>query len=120
MLTCTNPSAGTSTASDICEMKKRPMRNGRNVSRFSASQSQSGSDKMLGTGGGAPTVSTISPQATARYRVGLIVSILNITNHANFDRDHYLNTYTSPSFGEPTSILPNSQRQSEFGLRFKF
>jgi hypothetical protein len=52
--------------------------------------------------------------------VELLFDIFNITNHANFDRDTYLNTYTSPNFGQPTSIVPNSQRQSEFGLRFKF
>jgi hypothetical protein len=50
----------------------------------------------------------------------LMFDVFNITNHANFDVDHYLNTYTSPNFGQPTSILQNSQRQSEFGLRFKF
>jgi len=52
--------------------------------------------------------------------VELMFDVFNITNHANFDRDHYYNTYTSATFGQPSSILPNSQRQSEFGLRFKF
>jgi hypothetical protein len=55
-----------------------------------------------------------------RKSVELMFDVFNITGHANFDRDHYLNTYTSPNFGAPTSIIPNSQRQSEFGLRFKF
>ena len=52
--------------------------------------------------------------------VELMFDVFNITNHANFDVDHYLNTFTSPNFGQPTAILINSQRQSEFGLRFKF
>jgi hypothetical protein len=56
----------------------------------------------------------------AARSVELMFDVFNITNHANFDRDQYLNTYTSPNFGSATSILPNSQRQSEFGLRFRF
>ena len=52
--------------------------------------------------------------------VELMFDVFNITNHANFDRDHYYNTYTSATFAQPSSILPNSQRQSEVGLRFKF
>jgi hypothetical protein len=52
--------------------------------------------------------------------VELLFDVFNITNHANFDVDQYLNTYTSPKFGQPTAINQNSQRQSEFGLRFKF
>jgi hypothetical protein len=32
----------------------------------------------------------------------------------------FINTYTSPSFGTATQIVPNSQRQAEFGVRFQF
>jgi hypothetical protein len=46
--------------------------------------------------------------------------VFNITDHVNFDRDFYVTTYSSPDFGTPTAILNNSQRQAQFGLRFRF
>jgi outer membrane receptor protein involved in Fe transport len=52
--------------------------------------------------------------------VELLFDVFNITNHANFDRDTYKNTFSSATFGQPTSIIANSQRQSEVGVRFKF
>ena len=52
--------------------------------------------------------------------VELMFDVFNITNHANFNRDDYFNKYGSANFGQPSDVLPNSQRQSEFGLRFKF
>lgn len=46
--------------------------------------------------------------------------VFNLTNHTNFNRDTYVNTFTSPNFGNPTSIIDNSQRQAELGARFRF
>jgi len=55
-----------------------------------------------------------------RRTIEALFEIFNITNHVNFDRDSYVTRYTSPSFGTPTEIVPNSQRQAQFGLRFTF
>ena len=52
--------------------------------------------------------------------IELMFDVFNITNHANFNRDDYFNKYGSANFGQPSDVLPNSQFQSEFGLRFKF
>ncbi len=49
-----------------------------------------------------------------------LFEVFNITNHANFDRDNYAFTYSSSNFGNPTNVLKNSQRQAEFGVRFRF
>jgi len=46
--------------------------------------------------------------------------VFNITNHTNFNRDSYTETYTSDSFGQPTEIINNSERQAQFGVRFRF
>ena len=46
--------------------------------------------------------------------------IFNITNYTNYDRDSYVTTFSSPNFGRPGAILNNSQRQAQFGARFKF
>lgn len=46
--------------------------------------------------------------------------VFNLTNHTNFDYDSYVTRFTSPNFGNPTEILPGSQRQAEFGARFRF
>jgi outer membrane receptor protein involved in Fe transport len=52
--------------------------------------------------------------------VEVLFDVFNLTNHASFDRDTYQNTFSSATFGQPTSIIPNSQRESEVGVRFKF
>jgi hypothetical protein len=52
--------------------------------------------------------------------IELLFDVFNITNHANFNRDDYVTRYTSANFGNPTSIIPNSQRESEFGVRIRF
>lgn len=52
--------------------------------------------------------------------VEVLFEVFNITNHSNFDRDDYLTRYTSASFGTASDIVKNSQRQAEFGLRFRF
>ena len=49
--------------------------------------------------------------------------MFNITNHVNFSGDPafgFVNTFTSANFGTATQIVPNSQRQAEFGVRFQF
>jgi hypothetical protein len=46
--------------------------------------------------------------------------VFNITNHVNFDRDSYTTNFNSPAFGKPREILNNSERQGQFGIRFKF
>ncbi len=49
-----------------------------------------------------------------------LFEVFNITNHVNYDVDQYVTTFTSPDFGTPTAIINNSQRQAQFGLRFRF
>ncbi len=56
-------------------------------------------------------------------KLELLFEVFNITNHANFntaDPGGYTNTYTSASFGTATSIVPNSQREAQFGIRLHF
>ena len=50
----------------------------------------------------------------------VLFEVFNITNHDNFDRDFYIFDFGVPDFGTPTQILNNSQRQAQFGARFKF
>jgi hypothetical protein len=50
----------------------------------------------------------------------VLFEVFNITDHANFDRDDYIARFTSPNFGTATDIVKNSQRQAEFGARFRF
>ncbi|HUL79188.1 MAG TPA: carboxypeptidase regulatory-like domain-containing protein [Vicinamibacteria bacterium] len=53
----------------------------------------------------------------------VLFEVFNLTNHVNFAGDPaygFINTYTSPNFGTATQIVPNSQRQAEFGVRFAF
>jgi outer membrane receptor protein involved in Fe transport len=53
----------------------------------------------------------------------LLFEVFNLTNHVNFNGDRnqgFIDTYSSPSFGTATQIVPNSQRQAEFGARFSF
>jgi outer membrane receptor protein involved in Fe transport len=56
-------------------------------------------------------------------KLELLFEVFNITNHTNFntaDPGGYNNTYTSDSFGTATSIVPNSQREAQFGIRLHF
>jgi len=55
-----------------------------------------------------------------RRVVEALFEVFNITDHVNYDRDGYVRRYTSPDFGTPTRILNNSQRQAQFGVRYKF
>jgi hypothetical protein len=50
----------------------------------------------------------------------IFAQVFNITDHVNYDRDSYVTRFTSSNFGQPTEILPNSQRQAEFGARLRF
>jgi hypothetical protein len=53
----------------------------------------------------------------------VLFEVFNITNHVNFNAANpggYINRYTSANYGTATSVVPNSQRQAEFGLRFRF
>jgi hypothetical protein len=46
--------------------------------------------------------------------------VFNVTDHVNYDRDQYVSRFTSANFGQPTSVIKNSQRQAELGVRFRF
>jgi outer membrane receptor protein involved in Fe transport len=50
----------------------------------------------------------------------ILGEVFNLTNHANFDRDFYQNVFGSDTFGNATQIIRNSNRQAEFGIRFRF
>jgi outer membrane receptor protein involved in Fe transport len=53
----------------------------------------------------------------------LLFEVFNLTNHVNLSGDPgfgFINNYNSPNFGTATQIVPNSQRQAEFGARFRF
>jgi hypothetical protein len=52
----------------------------------------------------------------------VLFEMFNITNHVNFADDPRsgFNTLHLGNFGTPTQIVPNSQRQAEFGVRFQF
>ncbi len=56
-------------------------------------------------------------------QIELLFEVFNLTNAVNFLTDNSLgfnDIYTAANFGTPTQIVPNSQRQAEFGVRFKF
>ena len=58
----------------------------------------------------------------AKY-LEVLFEVFNITNHVNFSGDPgfgFINNFNSPNFGTATQIVPNSQRQAEFGVRFQF
>jgi hypothetical protein len=50
----------------------------------------------------------------------ILGEVFNVTNHANFDADFYQNVFGVPEFGDATQIIRNSNRQAEFGVRFRF
>ena len=56
----------------------------------------------------------------------ILFEVFNLTNRVNLDSDVGFNTTYGqgttplPNFGKATQIVPNSQFQSEFGVRFKF
>lgn len=55
--------------------------------------------------------------------VELLFECFNLTNAVNFLTDNnqgFNDIYTAPNFGTPTQVVPNSQRQAQFGARFRF
>jgi len=53
----------------------------------------------------------------------ILFEVFNLTNHTNFKTEApggYVNRFTSASFGTATAVVPNSQREAEFGVRFHF
>lgn len=53
----------------------------------------------------------------------MLFEVFNVTNAVNFLTDNgqgFNDIYTATNFGTPTQVVPNSQRQAEFGLRFRF
>ena len=62
------------------------------------------------------------------YRINLggardlepLFEIFNITNHTNYDRDSYFTNFTTSNFGTPSEIVNNSERQAQFGVKFRF
>jgi hypothetical protein len=50
----------------------------------------------------------------------VLFEVFNISDHVNYDRDYYRTNINSATFGQPTSIVPNTNLQAEFGFRFKF
>jgi hypothetical protein len=62
------------------------------------------------------------PLGAARS-VDLMFDVFNISNYENYgcDCSHpYTDVFSSPNFGKPNGITPNSQREAEFGVRFRF
>jgi hypothetical protein len=58
-----------------------------------------------------------------RRDLEFLFEVFNMTNYVNYNGDAnqgFVSTYSSPSFGTPTQIISNSQRQAEFGARFSF
>jgi outer membrane receptor protein involved in Fe transport len=53
----------------------------------------------------------------------VLFEVFNITNAVNFLTDNnqgFNDVYTASNFGTPTQVVPNSQRQAEFGVRLRF
>jgi hypothetical protein len=57
---------------------------------------------ITSAGAGGLSVGTTSASAAARYRLSIMASIQNITNHANYSG--YSGVMTSPYFKQPTSV----------------
>jgi len=55
-----------------------------------------------------------------RRALEVLFEVFNLTDHVNFDRDNYVTTFSDSNFGRPQDIIRNSERQAEFGIRFKF
>jgi hypothetical protein len=52
--------------------------------------------------------------------VEALLEVFNITDHVNYLSDSYVTRYGVNNFGEPTQIVPNSERQAQFGVKFRF
>jgi hypothetical protein len=66
-------------------------------------------------GGNAATVRTFD-QGTARYRLGLFMQVVNLTNRANYLG--YSGTVLSPFFGRPTAV--RDMRKIDVGFNLSF
>ena len=71
---------------------------------------------IMGSPGGNFNVQTMQADALPRFRMGIVISAQNMTNHANYVG--YNGTLTSPFFGQPTSV--QAMRKIEVGLNFNF
>jgi len=69
-----------------------------------------------GGGAGGPQVTMMAPQAAARYRLGIVVNVQNLTNHINYSG--FSGTLTSPFYGVATSA--QGMRKVDVGLNFNF
>jgi hypothetical protein len=50
----------------------------------------------------------------------VLFEVFNVTDYVNYNRDDYVSDFTSANFFTPTAIVPNSQRQAQFGARLRF
>lgn len=71
---------------------------------------------MIYGGPSGVTVSTFTPPAQGRYRLGFNVFVQNLTNRANFVG--YSGVLTSPLFGQPISAI--NPRRVNIGVNFGF
>ncbi|HVO12467.1 MAG TPA: carboxypeptidase regulatory-like domain-containing protein [Vicinamibacteria bacterium] len=88
-------------------------------------------DKAACPQGGTGGLAFLSWDARLSYLLKLggarnlefLFEVFNLTNHVNFNTTNpggYINRYPSASFGTPTDIVSNTNRQAEFGVRFRF
>jgi hypothetical protein len=70
---------------------------------------------MIPAPGAPPQVMTMGPPPS-RYRIGLNLNVLNLTNHANYGG--YSGTLTSPFFGQPRTVI--NPRKVDVGINFNF
>jgi hypothetical protein len=95
--------------------------------QFDRNSFRAGPETVTGQGGtGGMAFFSWDLRLSRMFRFGgsksleALFEVFNVTNHANFDRDRYNNTFTSPNFGDATEIIRNSNRQAEVGIRFRF
>jgi hypothetical protein len=58
-----------------------------------------------------------------RREIEALFEVFNLTNYVNFNGDSnqgFINNFNSADFGTATQIIPNSQRQAQLGVRFRF
>ncbi len=71
---------------------------------------------MIYGGPSGVTVSTFTPPAQGRYRLGFNVFVQNLTNRANFVG--YSGVLTSPLFGQPVNAI--NPRRMNIGVNLGF
>lgn len=72
--------------------------------------------RIEGSPGGGLAVSQVQQAPAGRYRLGINVSVQNLTNHANYVG--FNGNMLSPSFGRPTNVL--GTRKIDIGMNFNF